>query len=257
MKQTKYDDPGFFERYSHLPRSVDGLDGAGEWPAFQALLPALVGMRVLDLGCGFGWHCRYARMQGARAVVGVDISQRMLARAVADTSDPGIEYKQSAIEDVKFHSSQFDVVISSLAFHYIEKLDAVFRKIIDWLAPGCSPVFSVEHPMFTALAAQEWCFGPAGERRHWPVDNYHEEGVRHTNWMSEDVVKYHRTTASYLNLLIDCGFAITRLVEPTLTTQVVSQRPEWKDEHRRPMFLLVSAVKGDGLNSRTGQHHDE
>lgn len=61
-----------------MARSVKGLDGAGEWPLFQALLPELVNKRVLDLGCGFGWHCRYAREQKAHPVIGVDISEKML-----------------------------------------------------------------------------------------------------------------------------------------------------------------------------------
>jgi hypothetical protein len=99
--------------------------------------------------------------------------------------------------------------------------------------------------MFTAVPAQDWCLGPAGERRHWPVDDYHDEGVRHTSWMAEDVVKYHRTLASYVNTLIDSGFSIARLVEPTLTDEVLARRPEWQDECRRPMFMILSAVKRD------------
>ena len=34
--------------------------------------------RVLDLGCGYGWHCIYAMEHGASSVVGVDISHKML-----------------------------------------------------------------------------------------------------------------------------------------------------------------------------------
>lgn len=65
MKQNKYDDSGFFDKYSQMPRSIGGLEAAGEWGAFRSLLPGLRGKRVLDLGCGFGWHCRYAREQQA------------------------------------------------------------------------------------------------------------------------------------------------------------------------------------------------
>src|SRR5438132_585639 len=103
-----------------MPRSVSGLESAGEWGAFRALLPDLRGRRLLDLGCGFGWHCRYAREQGAQLVVGVDLSEKMLARAKADTDDSAVDYRQCAIEDVDFRADQFDVVISSLALHYVE-----------------------------------------------------------------------------------------------------------------------------------------
>lgn len=64
MKQNIYDDPGFFERYSAMPRSVEGLRQAGEWHELRAMLPPLQGRSLLDLGCGFGWHCRYAAEQG-------------------------------------------------------------------------------------------------------------------------------------------------------------------------------------------------
>lgn len=60
MKQNKYDDPVFFESYSKMPRSIDGLKSAGEWEVFRSHLPPLSGKRILDLGCGYGWHCQYA-----------------------------------------------------------------------------------------------------------------------------------------------------------------------------------------------------
>ena len=69
MAQNIYDTPGFFDGYSRLPRSVHGLGGAPEWPAIRALLPDLTGMHVVDLGCGFGWFSRWAREQGAAAVL--------------------------------------------------------------------------------------------------------------------------------------------------------------------------------------------
>ncbi|RAV17710.1 class I SAM-dependent methyltransferase [Paenibacillus contaminans] len=243
MKQNKYDDPGFFEKYSEMPRSVNGLQAAGEWPAFRALFPELNGKKVLDLGCGFGWHCRYAREQQARSVVGIDLSENMLARARANTDDPAIEYRRLAIEDIDYPEGEFDVVISSLALHYVERFDDVCRKIHHCLVPGGAFVFSVEHPIFTALAAQDWYYGPQGERLHWPVDDYQNEGPRHTKFLVNDVTKYHRTMATHVNSLIESGFTITNLVEPKPTQEMLEQIPEMKDEPRRPIFLLIAAVK--------------
>ena len=87
MTQNVYDDPEFFEGYIRLGRSVEGLDGAAEWPSLRVLLPDVRGRRVVDLGCGFGWFCRWARTQGAAHVLGLDVSERMLARARATTDD--------------------------------------------------------------------------------------------------------------------------------------------------------------------------
>jgi trans-aconitate methyltransferase len=92
MTQNIYDNPEFFAGYSQLGRSVDGLDGAAEWPALRAMLPAMDGIKVVDLGCGFGWFCRWARQHGAARVLGLDVSEKMLARARSATPDPAIEY---------------------------------------------------------------------------------------------------------------------------------------------------------------------
>lgn len=81
MKQNKYDDNVFFQKYSQMDRSVKGLEGAGEWKTLERLLPDFHDKHVLDLGCGFGWHCRYAAEHGAASVLGVDISAKMIAKA--------------------------------------------------------------------------------------------------------------------------------------------------------------------------------
>lgn len=226
-----------------MPRSVHGLESAGEWPLFRALLPDLCGRRLLDLGCGFGWHCRYARQAGSRFAVGVDLSTNMLARARAASGDSAIQYVNGAIEDIDFQPGAFDVVLSALALHYVERFDVVCRNVYRWLRPGGNFVFSVEHPMFTALAVQQWCLGPSGERLHWPVDDYQREGARHTQWMADDVIKYHRTIAAYVNPLIDSGLHMAKLLEPEPTHEMLARHPEWKDECRRPTFLLIAAAK--------------
>lgn len=243
MKQNIYDDPNFFNKYSQMPRSVEGLTAAGEWDELRSMLPDLQDKRVLDLGCGFGWHCRYAREQQARSVVGIDISENMLARAKQTTEDPAIEYRQLAIEDIDFPEGEFDVVLSSLALHYVEQFDNVVQKVHHCLVPGGTFVLSVEHPVFTALAAQDWHYDLQGQRMHWPVDNYQDEGLRQANFLENDVLKYHRTVATYMNALIDSGFTITRISEPKPSAKMLDEIPEMRDETRRPIFLIIAAVK--------------
>ncbi len=94
-----------------MDRSTGGLSRAGEWPVLRAMLPDLAGKRVLDLGCGFGWHCRYAAEMEARSVIGVDISVRVLERAREMTDDPRIAYVRSAIGDMEFPDGSFDLVL--------------------------------------------------------------------------------------------------------------------------------------------------
>ncbi|MEK4997935.1 MULTISPECIES: class I SAM-dependent methyltransferase [unclassified Paenibacillus] len=242
MKQNKYDDSNFFSAYQQMPRSIGGLAAAGEWHVLKALLPDLHNKSVLDLGCGFGWHCLYAREQQASSVIGVDISEKMLQQAREKTNDPAITYIQLPIEDIDFASEQFDVVLSSLAFHYIESFAAICRKVHSFLKPGGSFIFSVEHPIFTSREEQDWYADEQGNRLHWPVDHYQSEGLRETKFLTENVIKYHRTISTYFNDLIEAGFTIKAVKEPKPSAEMSNDL--WmKDEERRPMFLIISAVK--------------
>lgn len=244
MKENKYDDPRFFEKYSQMTRSQQGLAGAGEWRELEKLLPDFHGRRVLDLGCGYGWHCQYAAEHGAACVLGTDISQKMLEAARARNPGPSIEYRQAAMEELRFPDGSFDVVLSSLAFHYVKDFRPLVRSISRWLTPGGGFVFSVEHPVFTAYGSQDWYYGPDGEILHFPVDNYYLEGPREAVFLGERVTKYHRTLTTYLDTLLENGFRLTRVVEPQPPEDMM-ELPGMRDELRRPMMLLVSAVKAE------------
>lgn len=243
MKENKYDDPGFFENYSRMARSVEGLNAAGEWEVFRRLLPPLQNKRVLDLGCGFGWHCRYVMEQQAASVVGMDLSEKMLEQARLRNNGPGITYLREAMEDINFPPGSFDVVLSSLALHYVEHYDLTCRKIYDCLSPGGHFVFSTEHPVFTAIAAQDWHYDATGQRQHWPLDHYQDEGRRIARFLDNDVVKYHRTVSTLINGLLDAGFSVSRVEEPKPSPAVLEKYPEMKDETRRPIFILIAAQK--------------
>lgn len=41
MKENKYDDETFFEQYSKMSRSTQGLSGAGEWHALRSIMPSM------------------------------------------------------------------------------------------------------------------------------------------------------------------------------------------------------------------------
>jgi SAM-dependent methyltransferase len=240
VTQNIYDNDEFFEGYSRLGRSVEGLDGAPEWPALRALLPDLRELKVLDLGCGFGWFCRWARQQGAAHVLGIDVSERMLARSRATTQDPAISYTRADMEHLELSAASFNLVYSSLALHYVEDLNRLMSQVHRSLVPGGSLVFSVEHPIFTAPADPNWSRNAAG-RKTWPLDGYLDEGPRSTDWLAKGVIKQHRTVATYINTLLRLGFAMFHVEEWGPTEEQIASRPTLADERQRPPFLLVAA----------------
>jgi 2-polyprenyl-3-methyl-5-hydroxy-6-metoxy-1,4-benzoquinol methylase len=243
VAQNIYDDPAFFAGYSEFPRSRTGLAGTSEWPAMQALLPAIAGKRVLDLGCGFGQLSRWLADEGAVSVLGIDLSEKMLARAIAETRDPAISYRRADLESLSLEAESFELIVSSMAFHYVEDFKRLTGILYASLVPGGALVFSIEHPIYAARAEPEWVTTTAGGRA-FAIENYSVEGERVTNWIADGVVKYHRTIATTLNTLGRQGFEFAALNEWQPSEEQLIAHPEWRDtELIRPMFLVVSVIK--------------
>ena len=232
---NQYDHPDFFDAYAKMPRSQLGLAGAGEWWQLKPLFPELSEKRVLDLGCGYGWHCKYVKEQGAASVVGIDQSEKMIAEALKRNTSDGINYHVCSLEGYTYPAETYDLVISNLVLHYIEDLDDIYRKVYQTLKPGGVFVFNIEHPVFTAGVNQQW-----DEKGFWPVDNYYYPGRRKTSFLEHTVMKQHHTLTQILMGLLQTGFQLEAVIEAEPPQEWRTQMP---DEMRRPMMLLVRAKK--------------
>lgn len=244
MSQNIYDNPEFFSGYASLPRSAEGLNGAPEWTAMQALLPPLAGKSVIDLGCGYGWFCRWARTQLASQVIGFDLSEKMLTKAVSMTQDSGILYHRADLETLSLPAAQSDVIYSSLALHYLRDIPALFATLFRALTPGGMLIFSAEHPIYTAPVVQAWSTDSEGNRA-WPVNQYQQEGVRISNWFADGVEKQHRKLSTWISLLIASGFEIVAMDEWGPSAEQIAENPALDEEKERPMIFLLSARKPD------------
>jgi SAM-dependent methyltransferase len=226
-----------------MARSIGGLDAAPEWPAVRVRLPDLTGLRVVDLGCGFGWFSRWARQAGAAHVLGLDMSEKMLQRARSDAEDPAIEYRLGDLESLELPAASFDLAHSSLAFHYVSAFARLVRTVHAALSPGARLVFSQEHPIFTAPQKPAWVDDNTG-RRSWAMNGYSVEGARTTDWLAPGVVKQHRTLGTILNTLIEAGFVVRHVEDWRPSPSQITAAPGLgADELDRPMFLIVEAVR--------------
>ncbi|MCF1461703.1 MULTISPECIES: class I SAM-dependent methyltransferase [Rhizobium/Agrobacterium group] len=242
MPQNIYDDPAFFEGYKNLRQADTGLNGALEVPALRAVLPELSGLRILDIGCGFGDFARHARSLGASSVTGLDVSQNMIAEARQLTDDAFVDYICSSIEDYNLPVEGFDLVVSSMALHYVDDYRSIVQKVLDGLSTGGRFIFSIEHPICTANPIG-WTNDDHGKPLNWPLDKYQEEGIRQTKWFVDDVVKFHRTTETYVRELLNAGFRLEHFGEPTPTPKALVERPSLSINLRRPPVLLLASTK--------------
>ena len=243
MNQT-YDNETFFSQYAQMSRSREGLKAAGEWHQLKPLFPPLEGKCVLDLGCGYGWHCRFCKEQGAAQILGIDSSQRMIEEARRRDGENGISYRVCGVEEYEFPESAWDLVVSNLVLHYIQNLDYVFEQVWKTLREDGIFLFNIEHPVFTAGVGQDWIYTEDGKPRFWPVDDYFVPGKRNTSFLGCQVEKYHHTLTQILGGLLRQGFVL-EAVEEAQPPEEMRKLPGMEQEMRRPMMLLVKARKGN------------
>lgn len=244
MDNNIYDEDIFFKKYSEMSRSKLGLEGAGEWETLKKLLPDFTDKKVLDLGCGYGWHCEYGINNGAKEVIGVDISRKMLEIAKNNTNE-NIVYLHKNIEEIDFEKDYFDIVFSSLAFHYIEDFNSMCKKINSILKSNGDFIFTVEHPLFTAKGNQDWYYDEDGKILHFPVDNYFYDGKREAIFLGEKTIKYHRSLNTYVENLIENNFSIVNIKEAKPSEKMIKEIEGMADEMRRPMILIFSTRKNN------------
>lgn len=203
--------------------------------------------RILELGCGYGWHCRYAIEKGASAVLGIDSSEKMIQKAIQKNHDAKITYQVMSIDMYDYPEKTFDCVISNLAMHYLEELESVFRLIYRTLKDKGLFLMNIEHPVFTAGVNQDWHRDEKGSIQHWPLDSYFYPGKRITRFLGYEVIKQHHTLSQILMGLINAGFKL-EVIEEAIPDESVLNIAGMRDELRRPMMLLIRALK-EGQNA--------
>jgi SAM-dependent methyltransferase len=244
MRQNLYDDPRFFDGYWRMRGEARGLHENLIGPCLPEILPKLEDKRVLDLGCGDGWFCRYAANAGAKCVAGLDPSARMLRLARDRTSDARITYVQAFVEEADFGKASADVIVSVLALHYVADLMPVLHRIASWLVAGGMFVEIVEHPIFTSQLVRSGWNIENGRRVAWPVSDDFDEGARTTTWFVDGVVRYHRSLSTILNQFGAAGLSLDLVAEPRPSDNALKRNPDCHDDLIRPAVLAVRAVKG-------------
>lgn len=248
-QMSVYDKDHFFDLYQKLRANPISLNEIVEKPTMLSLLPDLQGKRLLDLGCGTGEHLRLYLESGAKSVVGLDLSAKMLQQAQITLKKCGqfhgrFSFHQLPMEkltDLPEHN--FDVITSSFAFHYVQNFPALLSSIREKLAPNGILIFSQEHPITTChKTGERWEKDEQKQQIAYRLNYYRDESERNRNWFKQPFKTYHRTMATIINNLIAAGFQIEQMAEPML-----AESPEWqqefKDLQHRPVLLFIKATK--------------
>ncbi len=226
-------------------------------PGFFELLPAIAGLRGLDVGCGEGHNTRLLAERDAR-MYAIDVSPTFARYAfqAKDHGGPGIRYAVASGQHLPFADAAFHFATAFMSLMDMPQPEHVLREVNRVLAPGGFFQFSINHPCFdppyrkkvrdssgrdTAVEVgryfdegpgpiQEWLFGA--------IPNHLRRGLRPFR-----TPKFHRTLSDWLNAIVASGFQIERVAEPRADRETAEQFPAVADTRIVAYFLHIRCRK--------------
>jgi len=118
--------------------AVESFSGVGNPFSLRSLDK---GERVIDLGSGGGFDCFVAarQVEASGRVVGIDMTEEMLAKSRSTARDMGldnVEFRDGLIEEMPVEDGWSDVVISNGVINLCADKKKVFSEIGRVLRPG-------------------------------------------------------------------------------------------------------------------------
>lgn len=176
---------------------------------------------------------------------GIDISKKMLEVEEKENHHSKITYLNLPMESLSQISEKFDLVVSSLAIHYVKDFEKLVGDVFNLLNKNGLFVFSQEHPLTICFSeGNRWTKDENGNKLFANISNYSKDGVRESVLFIDGVKKYHRTFSSIIiDTLVSAGFSIEKLIEPIPTEELLLDFPDHRDLFHKPDFLLVRGRK--------------
>jgi len=206
-------------------------------PVLFALVGDVAGHSILDAGCGTGYLCRLFAKQGA-LVTGIEPAASLFAYAVEreQTEPLGINYIQ---QDLSVFVPDQTNVVANMVFMVIPDYRSAIQNCITALKSGGHFIFSLLHPCFDEVDHPDFEKGYSA-KGYVRVDEYLHE------FTIQQMVGYyiHRPLSAYLNLVIDAGCTIRKVIEPTLALDGVAELGEQNRNLHIPDFIVISASQG-------------
>ncbi|MCL4163467.1 UNVERIFIED_CONTAM: hypothetical protein GTU68_017596, partial [Idotea baltica] len=132
-----------------------------KWNRVQPHISDLAGRRVLDIGCGTGYHCWRMLGSGAKYVMGIDPSMRFVVQHKAINlyaQDSRFDFLPLGIEDMPLEMACFETVFSmGVLYHRRKPLDHMI-ELINLMTDGAELVLEtliIDDPSYGTLRPKE------------------------------------------------------------------------------------------------------
>jgi SAM-dependent methyltransferase len=222
-----------------------------EKPAIYSKLPNLKERTVLCLGCGSGEETDYLRLHGAKKVVGIDISKKLIE--IAKSSYPDIEFHVKDIEKLDFPEESFDFAFSSLTMHYLENWTKALKGINKILKKNSLFLFSITSPFFSSMKKVdniELKSRLVGYKDYTNTKKYQIFGDYLSLYTRKvcvapglTVINYHRPLSLILKEIRSSGFELLDLVEPKAIPESKKQDPKFWAIHQKITEFMIFELR--------------
>lgn len=199
-------------------------------PAVLELLGDVGGKRVLDVGCGPGFYAEELVKRGA-AVIGFDSSPTMVDLARQRLGDKAEFRIHEASQPLDWlEDDGFEAAVVALVVHYLDDRTRLFGELYRVLRPGGHVVVSTHHPTLDWLRTG---------------GSYFATGIIEERWKRGWDMRYWRLPlGEATDEMIEAGFLIERIVEPTALPELAELDPEHYEElTTEPRFICFRLVK--------------
>lgn len=224
-----------------------------EKPGLLSLIDEdLSGQSVLCLGVGSGEETEYYAQRSAAKIVGTDNSTKLIE--AAKLRYPEHDFKTQDMEGLDLPAGSFDLVVSSLALHYLPKWTTVLEQAHKVLKPGGSFVFSTHNPVYWSAQKVKRDYGydrvlgtrfNSSDRSLQVYGDYLNSKDITDEIISGLLVKYyHRPLSDMLNDLLMCDLDLNYVLEPKPLPELKKiDGNSYRQNSAWPKFIIFKLVK--------------
>ncbi|WP_416841383.1 class I SAM-dependent methyltransferase [Haloferax sp. DFSO52] len=225
------------------------------WPSLEAMLPSLTGRRVLDAGCGSG-DCSARLVEQGADVIGIDVSERMVQ--VATEQVPEAKFVQGDLSTgIDFvEDDSIDLVLCQHVFSHLNDLTTPLEEFARVLVDGGVLVVSTHNPVHDYQIVLNETYPTVGDESDIdaivetgpPAPNYAETERYDIVWNPHEEANratyYRRSIEGVISPLLDAGFELREITEPTPDDVFEREYPELAEALRTfpPSSICLRAI---------------
>ena len=212
----------------------------------KAILNLLKGeknLKILDAGCGEGYLSRLLAKKGHK-VWAIDFCPKLIeaAKELGRKKLFRIKYFLGDFRKTNFPNSFFDVILSHQTINEISNPEMAFKEFSRILRKKGRAILLFLHPYFeiNPEALKNTPFSLAYFKKNKIKKNYYlVSGIKSPS----SYFYLHLPLSEWIGLLTKSGFLIKRVEEPHPSLELVKKERWWKENFKKPLFILIEAIK--------------